>query len=111
MPRLTHGDLRGVLRFLAACDAGSGLQAFASSVTAALPGLIPADATVFGMLNLRTRTHRSVENPQLTSAADLDTFLRVMQENANPLLDHFATTAGSSCTDVSRRRASPWRTG
>ena len=92
MPRLTHGDLRGVLRFLAACDAGSGLQAFASSVTTAMPGLIPADVTVFGMLNLRTQTHRSVENPQLTSAADLDTFLRVTQENPNPLLNHFATT-------------------
>jgi DNA-binding CsgD family transcriptional regulator len=92
MPRLTHRDLRGVLRFLAACDVASGLEAFASSVTTALPALIPADVTVFGMIDLRRRTHRSIENPQLTSAADLETFLRVMQQNPNPLLNHFAMT-------------------
>jgi DNA-binding CsgD family transcriptional regulator len=92
MPRLTHSDLRAALRFLAACDAGSGLHAFARSVTAALPAVIPCDLAVFGLVNTRAQTLAAVENPRLTTEADLATFMRVSRQSPNPPLDHFART-------------------
>jgi hypothetical protein len=53
MNPLSHRDLRGALRFLAACDAAAGLQTFALSISSALPALIPADVTVFALADLR----------------------------------------------------------
>jgi DNA-binding CsgD family transcriptional regulator len=107
MPRLTHRDLRAALRFLAACDAGSGLEAFAASVTTALPALIRSEITVFGTLDARKQTLRAVENPRVTSAADLDTYVRLSRETSNPLLAHFAATGDPEArrmTDFLSRR-------
>ncbi len=92
MLRLTHSDLRAALRFLAACDAGSGLHAYARSVVGALPALIPCDVAVFGLANPRAQTLDAVENPRLTTTADLETFMRVSSESPNPPLDHFVRT-------------------
>jgi DNA-binding NarL/FixJ family response regulator len=88
MLRLTARDLREALRFLAGCDGASGVQAFAASVTAALPAVIPCDVAVFGMANPRARILQAVENPRVTSPADLEVFVR----HRHPLLAHFATT-------------------
>jgi DNA-binding CsgD family transcriptional regulator len=101
MPRLAARDLRAALRFLAACDVGRGFEGFAASVTAALPALIPSDVAVFGLLNPREGTLRAVENPHVTSAADLETYVRLTRQNSNPLLSHFAATG-----DVEARRMS-----
>jgi hypothetical protein len=49
MNRLSHRDLRGALRFLAACDAAAGLQTFALSVSSALPALIAAMSRFFAL--------------------------------------------------------------
>jgi DNA-binding CsgD family transcriptional regulator len=57
-----------------------------------LPALIPADVTVFGMANPRAQTLSAVENPRLTSAADLDTFMRLTGEGSNPPLEYYAMT-------------------
>jgi DNA-binding CsgD family transcriptional regulator len=93
MPRLVARELRAALRFLAACDVGRGLEAFAASATASLPALVPSDIAVFGMLNKRRGTLRAVENPQVTSPADLETYVRLTRETSNPLLSHFAATS------------------
>lgn len=92
MPRLTHSELLAALRFLAACDASGGIHAFARSVTAALPALIPCDVAVFGMANPRAQVLKAVENPRLTTTADLATFMRASAQGSNPPLDHFART-------------------
>jgi DNA-binding CsgD family transcriptional regulator len=101
MHRLAHRDLSGALRFLSACDPSCGLQAFATSVTSALPALIPADVAVFGMANLRAGTLRAVENPRVTSQADLDTWVRVTQGTPNPPIDHFMKTSDPEARRVS----------
>jgi hypothetical protein len=82
MNRLTHRDLRGALHFLSACDAGSGLQAFGVSVAEALPKLISCDVAVFALANLRGQTMMAVENPRVTSAADLETYNRAFCADA-----------------------------
>jgi DNA-binding CsgD family transcriptional regulator len=101
MHRLTHRDLSRALRFLSACNAGGGLHTFAVSVTAALPALIPADVAVFGMINPSARILQAVENPRMTSAADLDTFVRVTQDTPSPPLDHFARTSDPEARRIS----------
>jgi hypothetical protein len=105
MHRLSHADVQHGFRFVAACDASAGLQAFAASVTAALPSLIPADVAVFGMANLRAGTLHAVENPRVTSEADLDTFMRVTQKISLPPMEHFAKTR-----DLEARRVSDFVT-
>jgi DNA-binding CsgD family transcriptional regulator len=101
MNRLSHGDLRGALRFLAACDAAGGLQTFALSVTSALPALIPAEVTVFALADLRAPTLQAVENPLVTSTADLETFMRVTQQSSNPLMDHFGRSGDTEARRMS----------
>jgi DNA-binding CsgD family transcriptional regulator len=105
MHRLTHSDVQQAFRFVAACNASAGLHAFAASVTAALPAVIPVDVAVFGMVNLRAGTLQAVENPRLTSAADLDTFMRVTQKISDPLMEHVARTG-----DTEARRMSDFTT-
>jgi DNA-binding CsgD family transcriptional regulator len=107
MHRLAHRDHAAVLRFLSACDSGAGLQAFAASVTAALPALIAADVAVFGMANPRARVLQAIENPRVTTAAELDTWVRVSvtQRTPNPPVDHFART-----NDPEARRLSDFLT-
>jgi DNA-binding CsgD family transcriptional regulator len=75
------------------------LQPYAVSVAAALPALIPADVTVFGLANLRDPSLQSAENPRLTSAADLETYMRVGQQSPDPLWAHYGTS-----DDVEARR-------
>jgi DNA-binding CsgD family transcriptional regulator len=106
MHRLTHSDAQRALRFVAACDPSTGVQAFAASVTAALPSLIPCDVAVLAMANLREGTLQSVENPRVTSAADLDTFMRASARGLMPLLSHFLATGdpeARSLSDVATR--------
>jgi DNA-binding CsgD family transcriptional regulator len=47
---------------------------------------------VFGLANPRAQTLHAVENPRLTTAAELATFMRISGESPNPPLDHFART-------------------
>jgi DNA-binding CsgD family transcriptional regulator len=63
-------------------------------VTSALPALIAADVAVFGMADLSAGTLQAVENPRVTSPADLDTWVRltVTQRTPNPPIDHFMRT-------------------
>lgn len=101
MNRLTHRDLRGAFHFLSACDAGSGLQAFGVSVAEALPKLISCDVAVFALANLRGQTMMAVENPRVTSAADLETYMRVTRETSNPIIEHFARTRDAEARRMS----------
>jgi hypothetical protein len=91
--QLTQRDLRAALRFLEACDTEGGLEAFAASVTAALPALIPSEVTVFGSIDPRKGSMPwAVEHPRLSSPADLETFMRLTREIPLPLLSHYAAT-------------------
>ena len=101
MYRLTHRDLRGALHFLSACDAGGGLQAFGVSVADALPKLISCDVAVFALANLRGPSLVAVENPRVTSAADLETYMRVTRETSNPIIEHFARTRDAEARRMS----------
>ncbi len=103
--RLTPGDLCAALRFLAACDIEGGVDALAASVTKSLPALIAADVTVVGTVT-GEGTLRAVEQPRVTGAADLETYMRLSRGASNPLLDHFAATG-----DVEARRMSDFLSG
>jgi len=83
MQRLTHRDLRRAVDFLASCDAAGGLHDFAVSVANGLPALIPSDVTVFALANLRTPSMYAIENPRVTSPADLETYLSSFEEEAS----------------------------
>lgn len=107
MYRLTHSDARRAFHFLAACDASAGFQAFAASVTAGLPSCIAADVTVFAAANLRAGTLHAVENPRVTSQADLETYMRLNLDVPLPLLEHFGQTHDREArriTDLTTRR-------
>jgi DNA-binding CsgD family transcriptional regulator len=107
MFRLRPSDLQQTLRFVAACDASAGLQAFATSVTSVLPTLIPSDVAVFGMANLLAGSLQAVENPRVTSAEDLDRYMRASTGRPMPLINHFLTTGDSEArrlSDVVSRR-------
>ena len=107
MSRLSHQDLTAALQFLGACDVSGGLHAFAASVAAALPKLISSDVTVFGFADLRAPAIHAIENPRLTSPADLQRYMCLAQQGPLPLMEHFERTDDREArrlSDVATRR-------